>query len=116
MRESGLHMRNVNVLKWCFLSLFIGGIGMAQQGPEKIVAEFPGAALRWIHAAETVFTEQNLKVENYNVGVTEQGDAVCVSLSSNTAAGSRGSTGKHPGYSVTFSKKTGKILKQAYTR
>ena len=89
---------------------------MAQQGPIKVVAELPGTALRWIHATEPVFAEQNLKVENYKVGVTEQGDTVTVSLSSNPRPGGRGNTGKLPGYWVTFSKKTGKILKQAYTR
>jgi len=89
---------------------------MAQQGPVKVVTELPGTALRWIHAAELVFAEQNLNVENYTVGVMEQGDTVTVSLSSNPTPGVRGSTGKFPGYWVTFSKKTGKILKRAYTR
>jgi hypothetical protein len=89
---------------------------MAQQGPVNEVARLPGTALRWIHAAEPIFAEQNLTVENYTVGVTEQGDAVTVSLSSNPSPGGRGSTGKFPGYEVTFSKKTGKVLKQAYTR
>jgi hypothetical protein len=89
---------------------------MAQQGPVKVVAEFPGTALRWIRAAEPVFAKQNMKVENYTVGVVEQGDTVTVSLSSNPTPGARGSTGKFPGYWVTFSKKTGTILQQAYTR
>jgi hypothetical protein len=103
-------------LQWCFFSLLVGGVVMAQQGPAKVVAELPGTALRWIHAAEPVFAEQNLKVENYTVGVMEKGDTVTVSLSSNPTPGARGSTGKFPGYWVTFSKKTGKILNQAYTR
>ncbi|HXA84464.1 MAG TPA: hypothetical protein VNZ47_05285 [Candidatus Dormibacteraeota bacterium] len=89
---------------------------MAQQGPAKVVAQLPGTALRWIHAAEPVFAEQNLKVENYTVGVMDEGNTVTVSLSSNPTPNARGSTGKFPGYWVTFSKKTGKILKQAYTR
>jgi hypothetical protein len=89
---------------------------MAQQGPYKEVATLPGTALRWIHAAEPVFAAQNLNVENYTVGVSEQGDTVTVSLSSNPTPSARGSTGKYPGYWVTFSKKTGKILNQAYTR
>ena len=89
---------------------------MAQQGSAKVVAELPGSALRWIHKAEPLFAEEKLKVENYTVAVTEQGDTVTVSLSSNTTPGSRGSTGKFPGYWITFSAKTGKVLKQAYTR
>jgi hypothetical protein len=106
----------MTLAKVCFLSLFLGGAAMAQQGPIKVIAEFPGAALHWIHKAEPLFAEQSLKVENYTIGVSEQGDTVSVSLSSNTTPGSRGSTGKYPGYWVTFSKKTGKVLKQGYTR
>ena len=89
---------------------------MAQQGPYKEVATLPGTALRWIHAAEPVFAEQNLNVENYTVGVSEQGDTLTVSLSSNPTPGVRGSTGKYPGYEVTFSKETGKLLNAHFTR
>lgn len=89
---------------------------MAQQESYKEVARLPGNVLRWIHAAEPVFAEKNLKVENYTVVVMEHGDEVIVSLTSNPSPDDEGSTGPFPGYEVTFSKKTGKILKQAYTR
>jgi hypothetical protein len=99
-----------------FAGLLMGGAVMAQQGPYQELATLPGTALRWIHAAEPVFAAQKLNVENYTVGVSEQGDTVTVSLSSNPTPNARGSTGKYPGYWVTFSKKTGEILQQAYTR
>ena len=89
---------------------------MARPGPISVVAEFPGTALKWIHLAEPVFAEQGLDVEKYTVAVSEEGDLVTVSLSSNTSPGSRGSTGKYPGYGVTFRKRTGKIHSSAYTR
>lgn len=89
---------------------------MAQQEPDKELARLPGSVLRWIHKAEPVFAKQNLKVENYTVVVVEEGNTVTVYVTSNPTLGSRGSTGKYPGYEVTFSKKTGKIMSAHYSR
>ena len=89
---------------------------MAQQGPGNELARLPGKALRWIHKAEPVFAEKNLNVENYTVLVIEEGNTVIVILTSNPTPSGRGSTGNFPGYEVTFSKKTGKMLSVHRTR
>ena len=98
------------------MSLLLGDLRMAQQEPANQLVMLPGSALRWIHAAEPVFAEQNLKVENYTVVVNERGNKVIVSLTSSPPLAGLGSPGNYPGYEVTFSKKTGKILNAHYTR
>src|SRR5687768_3841663 len=98
------------------MSLILGDLRMAQQEPANQLVMLPGSALRWIHAAEPVFAEQNLKVENYTVRVHERGNEVIVSLISTPREEGYGSMGKYLDYEVTFNKKTGKILKAHYVR
>jgi hypothetical protein len=90
---------------------------VAQSGPPKVVAEFSGAFLKWIHAAEPEFQRQKLDLNKYIVSVVEQRDSVTVGLSSvDSVQGARGSTGSHPGYEVEISKKDLKVLRSNYVK
>ena len=109
-------MANVACLKWCFFSLLVGGVVMAQKGPIKVVAEIPGSVLQWIHVAEPAFAEEKLNIENYKVVVVDYGNTVTVALTCNATPHARGNMGKYPGYEVNINKKTKKILNAHYTR
>jgi hypothetical protein len=109
-------MTNMVYLKWCFLSFLMGGMVMAQKGPIKVVAELPGNVLQWIHVAEPAFAQEKLNIENYKIMVIDYGSTVTVVLTSNETSHARGSAGKYPGYEVSISKKTRKILKAYYAR
>lgn len=90
---------------------------MAQSNPPKVMAEFSGASLKWIHAAEPEFQQKKLDLDKYTVLVVEQGDSVTVILkSTDSVEGARGSTGKYPGYEVEISKENLKILLSNYVR
>ncbi len=87
----------------------------AQSG--KLHAQFPGACLKWIHAAEADFESKHLDLDHYTVSVLEQNDSVIVSLSSSDAVeNARGSTGSFPGYMVEISKKDSRIVRSNYIR
>jgi hypothetical protein len=90
---------------------------MAQSNPPKVLAEFPGATLKWIRAAEPVLQEKKLDLDKYTVSLLEEADSVTVILKSedSTPAG-RGSTGKSPGFEVEISKKDLKVLRSNYVR
>jgi hypothetical protein len=90
---------------------------MAQSHPSRVVAEFSGASLKWIHVAEPEFQRRGLDLDKYNVSVFEQSDSVIVFLrSSDAAAGAMGSTGRYPGYEVEISKKDLKVVRSNYVR
>ncbi|MGA2435248.1 MAG: hypothetical protein ABSG25_08180 [Bryobacteraceae bacterium] len=99
----------VSILVWSAL--------MAQSNPPIVVAEFMGASLKWIHAAEPEFQRKKLDLDKYTISVVEQSDSVTVTLiSSDAAKGARGSTGKYPGYEVVISKKDLKVVRSNYIR
>ena len=90
---------------------------MAQSNPPKLTAEFAGASLKWIHAAEPEFQRRNLNLDNYIVSVVEESDSVTVILSSVDAKkGARGSSGSYPGFEVEISKKDLRIIRSNYVR
>ena len=110
-------------MKECMLAMAIAistpgwGVVMAQSNPPKVVAEFPGACLKWVRAAEPEFQRKNLDLANYTISVVEQGEFITVMLSSPDAPeGARGSVGKHPGYEVEISKKDLTIVRSNYVR
>jgi hypothetical protein len=83
----------------------------------KVLAEFKGSSLKWIHAADPAFRREKLDLDNYIVSVVEQEDSVIVLLTSpDSVEGSRGSTGKYPGYEVEIRKKDLKIIRSNYER
>lgn len=89
----------------------------AQSNPPKVKAEFPGASLKWVHAAEPEVQRRKLDLDNYTVSVIEEDDSVAVSLTSPDAAkGARGSTGSYPGYEVEISKKDMTVVRSNYIR
>ncbi len=99
----------VSILGWRTL--------MAQSNPPKVIAEFTGASLKWIHAAEPEFQQRKLDLDKYTVIVVEQNDSVTVGLrSSDAAEGARGSTGRYTGYEVEISKKDLKVVRSNYIR
>ncbi len=99
----------VSILGWSAL--------MAQSNPPKVMAEFTGASLKWIHAAEPEFQRKKLDLDKYTVSVVEQNDSVTVGLrSSDVAEGARGSTGRYPGYEVEISKKDLRVVRSNYIR
>ena len=90
---------------------------MAQSNPPKVLAEFPGASLKWVDAAEPVLQEKKLDLDKYTISVLEQADSVTVILKSEgSASGGRGNTGKNPGFEVEISKKDLKVLRSNYIR
>jgi len=90
---------------------------VAQSHPPHVMAEFPGASLKWIHAAEPEFQREKLDLDKYTVSVVEENNSVTVGLSSlDSVPGARGSSGTYPGYVVEISKKDLKVLRSNYVR
>jgi len=90
---------------------------MTQSNAPKVIAEFSGASLKWIHIAEPEYERKKLDLDRYIVVVSEQNDSVTVGLGSPDAVeGARGSTGKYPGYEVEISKKDLKVVRSNYIR
>jgi hypothetical protein len=90
---------------------------MAQSNPPKVIAEFNGSSMKWIHAAEPEFERKKLDLDKYTVSVVEQSDSVTVALtSSDSIKGARGSTGSYPGFVVEISKKDMKVVRSNYIR
>jgi hypothetical protein len=89
----------------------------AQSTPPRVNAEFAGASLKWIHAAEPEFQRRNLNLDKYNVSVVEEDVSVMVSLSAPDAVkGTRGSSGSYPAFEVEISKKDLKVVRSNYVR
>ena len=90
---------------------------MAQSGPPKQIAEFSGAAFKWVRAAEPEFQKRHLDLNKYIVLVAEQDDSVIVALRSPDATKeARGNTGTLPGYEVEIRKKDLSIVRSNYVR
>ena len=90
---------------------------MAESNPPKVLAEFPGTSLKWIHAAEPILQERKLDLDKYTISLLEETNSVTVILKSiDSAPGSRGSTGKKPSFEVEISKKDLKVLRSNYVR
>src|SRR5690348_3163704 len=88
------------------LAAIVCSAAIAQTSRPKLEARFPGAALKWVHAAEPDFQRRHLDLEKYNVSVEEGRDSVIVGLSSPDAdPHARGSSGTYPDYVVEISKK-----------
>lgn len=90
---------------------------MAQSNPPKLIAEFSGASLKWIHAAEPEFQRRSLDLDKYIVSVAERDDSVLVTLSApDIVEGTRGSSGSYPSFVVEISKKDLKVVRSNYVR
>jgi len=90
---------------------------LAQSKPPKVMAEFTGASLKWIHAAEPEFQRKKLDLDKYIVSVVEQEDSVMVGLRSfDSVEATRGSPESHPGYEVEIRKKDLKVVRSNYIR
>jgi hypothetical protein len=105
----------------CGIMLLIAIVGastlMGQSTPPRVVAEFSGASLKWVHAAEPEFEKKKLDLGNYLISVIEQNDSVVVVLTASDAEkGARGSSGTYPGYEVEIRKNDLKILRSNYVR
>jgi hypothetical protein len=89
----------------------------AQSNPLRVIAEFSGASLKWIHVAEPEFQRRKLNLDNYTVRVVEHDDSIVVSLSAlNAAKGTRGSSGSYPAFEVEIDKKDLKVVRSNYVR
>lgn len=85
----------------------------------KVMAEFPGASLKWVHIAEPEFQKRGLDLDHYTVYVDEHDNTVDVSLASldaNKHASTRGSSGAYPAYDVQIDKAQKKVLRSYYQR
>jgi hypothetical protein len=90
---------------------------IARPQTPRILVECPGAALKWIRAAEPEFQRRQLNLDKYKALVVEERDFVMVSLSSpDEPKGARGSAGKYPGFEVEISKKNLRILRSNFVR
>ena len=90
---------------------------MDQPNSQKLIAQFPGASLKWIHAAEPEFERRKLDLDKYIVSVTDMEDSVMVSLTPpDSRPGWRGSSGSLTGFSVTINKVDLKIIRSNFIR
>ena len=105
---------------WVLVSVisFLGaGELCAQSKPARSLAEFSGASLKWVHAAEPEFQRRHLNLDKYIVSVAEQDDSVVVTISATDAVeGSRGSSGSYPAYEVEIRKRDMKVVRSNYVR
>jgi len=89
----------------------------AQSNPPRVVAEFAGASLKWIHAAEPEFQRRHLSLDKYIVSVVEEDNSVMVTLSPPDAVkGTFGSSGSYPSFEVEIRKKDLKVVRSNYVR
>jgi hypothetical protein len=85
--------------------------------PLKVMAELPGASLKWIRAAQPEIEREKLDVNKYFITVTEEDDSVSVILnSSRLSKETRGDPGPLPGFEVEISKKDMRVIKSNYIR
>jgi len=90
---------------------------LAQSTPPRVIAEFAGASLKWIHVAEPELRRNHLNLDKYMVSVTEEDDSVTVSLLATDAVkGTKGSSGSYPAYAVEISKKDLRVVRSYYQR
>jgi len=99
------------------ISILGAGELIAQSKPARLLAEFRGASLKWVHADEPEFKRRNLNLDKYIVSITEEDDSVVVTLSATDAVkGAFGSSGSYPGYEVEIRKKDMKVVRSNYVR
>jgi hypothetical protein len=90
---------------------------LAQSNPPRVIAEFAGAPIKWIHVAEPELRRRHLNLDHYMVSVIEEGDSVTVSLQATDAVeGTRGSSGSYPAFAVEISKTGLKVVRSYYQR
>lgn len=110
-------MKNLLLGVSLVLSPVLCGLFMAQSPPPKLLAKFPGAALKWVRLAEPEFQRRNLELDKYTISVIEQEQSVIVVLTSPDAVeGARGSSGTYPGFEVEISTKDLKVVRSNYVR
>jgi hypothetical protein len=99
------------------LASFCGATIPRRPASLKVVAEFPGRALKWINAAQPEFEREKLDVSRYFVTVIEEDDSVTVILTASRPSKEvRGDPGPIPGYEVEISKKEMKVIRGNYIR
>jgi hypothetical protein len=81
--------------------------------PLKVMAELPGASLKWIRAAQPEIEREKLDVNKYFITVTEEDDSVSIIL---TSSRPRGDPGPLPGFEVEINKKDMRVIKSNYIR
>jgi hypothetical protein len=90
---------------------------MAQPKYPRVMAEFPGASLKWVHVAEPEFQKRGLNLNHYTVSVVEHKDTVEVILTSFDASKqARGSSGTYPAFEVEIAKADDKVIRSNYVR
>ncbi len=92
---------------------------MAQPKYPKVMAEFPGASLKWVHIAEPEFRQRELDLEHYMVSVLEYKetvDVLLVSVDASTSPEARGSSGTFPAFTVEISRADDKVIRAYYVR
>jgi hypothetical protein len=90
---------------------------LAQSNYPRVIAEFEGASLKWIHVAEPELQRRHLNLDNYVVSIIEEDNSVTVSLLATDAVkGAKGSSGSYPAFAVEISKKDLKVVRSYYQR
>jgi len=90
-RERGTEMKRLALAIMVVTPILGWRALVAQSHPPHVTAEFPGASLKWIHAAEPDFQREKLDLDKYTVSVVEENNSVTVSLSSlDSVPGARG--------------------------
>jgi hypothetical protein len=90
---------------------------LAQSNPPRVIAQFTGASLKWIHAAEPEFQRRKLNLDKYIVSVVERDDSVMVTLSAPDAVkGTMGGSGSYPAFEVEIGKKDLNVVRSNYVR
>jgi hypothetical protein len=84
----------------------------------EIVASIAGVYVKPIEIAVKEFTEKGLNPEDYKIEVIKENDHWVVVVFSwmNAPQGQRGSPRGFPGYEVEIDMKTGKVIRQNFSR
>lgn len=115
------------------VSLPLSQRAVGSQLPSRVV-EVPGTYLKWIRVAEAQLDSQALKVENYMLSISDEGDVLSVSFVSSDCPSppspiaipksgetyvqlsTKGSCGTYPAYAVHVRKKDSKVVRSYYQR
>jgi hypothetical protein len=83
----------------------------------RVIAEFPGVALKWVKIADVEFARQKLDKNNYKIVVVDTDASIVVILDDlEKLPGTRGSSGKYPGYEVEIRKSDLAIVRSNFVR
>ena len=95
-------MKTILVALLLILSVSEWSAATVQSGSLEVLAEFPGASLKWLHIAEPVFEREKLDIDKYTISIIDEGDSVTVILrASGLSENVKGSLSwKPPGYEV----------------